>query len=153
MILVSGARGVVGRPLVERLNAEKRSFVALSRQPSERDNALTWDLTQSPDQHILDQLKDVTTLIHCAPIWLLPEHLHRLHAIGLKRLIVFSSTSVLSKQLSTDKSEQPLVSQSKYLAHRAIHKTLWICACYGQSKWPSTACSRGRFSGGQSEYY
>jgi len=41
--------------------------------------------------------------------WLLAEHLPKLHELGLKRLIAFSSTSVIGKQSSTNSHEREIV--------------------------------------------
>ncbi len=111
MILVTGAKGVVGQPLVERLTADGDAFIAVSRQTSRSKQNVQWDLTLEPDATTLATLNSVATLIHCAPIWLLPKHLESLRAAGINRLIVFSSTSVISKQESSSESEQVLVTQ------------------------------------------
>lgn len=91
------------------------AFLEVSRQSQgyEENGAkqIQWDLNQPLDPTLLHQLEGLNTLIHCAPIWLLPDHLETLNGAGLQRLIVFSSTSVLSKAESSDPSEQRLVSQ------------------------------------------
>lgn len=109
MILVTGSNGVVGTPLTQKLAQQERSFVSVSRKSMA--GQIQWDLTQPPSGKVLDDLGGVKTLIHCAPIWLLPEHLPALASIGLARLIVFSSTSVISKNTSPDQHEQRLVRQ------------------------------------------
>ena len=124
MILVTGANGVVGAPLCERLSTEGRAFIRVSRKPlsnykNSNATALTWNLDQAPDAHQSAQLAEVTIIIHCAPIWLLAQQLESLKVTKLKRLIVFSSTSVISKGTSSDSQEQALVSQLAQ-AERAI---------------------------------
>lgn len=106
MILVTGANGVVGGPLCERLLSVKRPFKTVSRS-SGAD--IVWDLEQSPTGESLRALAGVESIIHCAPIWFLPVHLDILLEVGVRRLVVFSSTSVLAKTLSKDQSEQRLV--------------------------------------------
>jgi len=116
MILVTGARGVVGGPLCDRLQEQGIPYLGVSRDTQNdpkhnRSNAVRWDLQQSPSDTTRSQLSDVTTLIHCAPIWLLPSQLDVFKSTSLNRLIVFSSTSVLSKARSSEPSEQKLVEQ------------------------------------------
>ena len=113
MIILTGARGVVGWPLSQRLRAEARPFKAVSRVSTNPpgENLVCWDLhcAMSTEQAI--QLTPATTLIHCAPIWLLSARISDFIALGVRRVIVFSSTSVQSKQTSSDASEQALVAR------------------------------------------
>lgn len=111
MILVTGANGVVGKPLCQRLDEENRAFKRVSRDSTTGD--IQWDLNHDLNPNQYQSLKGVTTLIHCAPIWLLNNHIATLHALGIKRMVVFSSTSVLSKQASINAHEQLLVKQLK----------------------------------------
>ena len=108
MILLTGANGVVGRPLGERLSAQNKAFKRVSRQAGE--GLFKWDLTLALSDTQAESLKGTNTLIHCAPIWLLSQHIDKLYSLGIKRMVVFSSTSVISKQTSADESEQRLVS-------------------------------------------
>jgi len=109
MILVTGAKGVVGQPLVDRLETQGTAYLAVSRQAPESEKQIQWDLSCKPKPEVCTRLKEVVTLIHCAPIWLLPEHLDTMREAGINRLVVFSSTSVLSKQSSANSDEQQLV--------------------------------------------
>lgn len=109
MILLTGANGVVGQPLGERLMAQNRVFKRVSRHAAK--GVIEWDLTQALNHSQKEAMHGITTLIHCAPIWLLSQHIEALHALGITRMVVFSSTSVLSKQSSNDESEQLLVTQ------------------------------------------
>lgn len=111
MILVTGAKGVVGKPLCERLANEHRPYLEVSRRASNTSVQLQWDLNNPPSKETQTQLAQASSLIHCAPIWLLPAHLSLLIELGLKRLVVFSSTSVLSKFKSENSIERHLVNQ------------------------------------------
>lgn len=111
MIVVTGAKGVVGMPLCQRLSDEGRVYISVSRQAGNSLTHLQWDLTQMPGGAIEPQLLQATSLIHCAPIWLLPPHLDTFANAGIKNMVVFSSTSVISKQQTSDPSEQQLVNQ------------------------------------------
>lgn len=107
MILLTGANGVVGKPMAEHLQATGVAMQSVSRKPSEQQ--LQWDLQHSPSLTTLEVLSGCTQLIHCAPIWLLPAHLETLYSLGIKRMVVFSSSSVISKQDSAEPKEQELV--------------------------------------------
>jgi len=112
MILLSGANGVVGQPLCARLLAEGIDFSIVSRLSADSpNNRIHWDLKNFASSSIAQQLVGHDTLIHCAPIWLLPMHLDALHRAGIRRMIVFSSTSVISKKTSANVQEQELVEQ------------------------------------------
>ena len=119
MIVVTGARGVVGQPLCQRLAGEARHYTSVSRQvggssshsSTHSSSHLQWDLSEVPSATIEQQLSGATSLIHCAPIWLLPVHFDAFAKAGINNMVVFSSTSVISKQQTVDASEQQLVTQ------------------------------------------
>lgn len=112
MILVTGANGVVGTPLCEALKNNGASFLKVSRSKRNSDESVVqWDLTRSLEQEQKKLLSTVDTLIHCAPIWLLPQHLTVFAECGVRRMVVFSSTSVISKTKSLNIQEQHLVEQ------------------------------------------
>lgn len=106
MILVTGARGVVGAALIDKLSMAGRQVCSVSRNAPE--SSLHWDMTLPLDSAASHRLSGLDTVLHCAPIWLLPAHLDILASSGMNRLLVFSSTSASSKQGSTDPSEQSL---------------------------------------------
>ncbi len=107
VILLTGANGVVGVPMAERLASNGVDVVSVSRKPT--GEQYQWDLSQSPPAGTLAALNQCRQLIHCAPIWLLPPHLLALHSAGVKRIVAFSSSSVISKQHSGNAQEQMLV--------------------------------------------
>jgi nucleoside-diphosphate-sugar epimerase len=111
VILVTGAKGVVGQPLCQRLAIEGKAYCAVSRQAGNSSSDLQWNLSQAPSLSVRSQLAQISALIHCAPIWLLPAHFDILTDAGINHMVVFSSTSVLSKKNTSDPSEQQLVSQ------------------------------------------
>lgn len=108
MILVTGARGVVGTPLLEKLNNSGSTVLAVSRSPT-GVSGLQWDMQSPLDADAHAALSGLHSVVHCAPLWLLPPHLTQLHQSGMRRLVAFSSTSVVSKQQSSNKVEQDLV--------------------------------------------
>lgn len=107
MILVTGAKGVVGTPLCKELGKRELPYLAVSR--SSNNESLQWDLNQPSSGEELALMSDIDTLIHCAPIWLLPQHIAALAHAKLTRVIAFSSTSVVSKTNSSNAAEQKLV--------------------------------------------
>ena len=112
MILVTGANGVVGLPLCSALEECEIPFLKISRSKlNKTQSIIQWDLEKPVTNSILEQLALADTIIHCAPIWLLPQHLNTLDKCGIQRMIVFSSTSVISKTKSTNLQEQALVKQ------------------------------------------
>ncbi|MBL4671930.1 MAG: NAD-dependent epimerase/dehydratase family protein [Arenicella sp.] len=111
MIVVTGAKGVDGQPLSERLNELGRLYTSVSRRAGNSSTHLQWDLLQAPSASIERRLSNATALIHCAPIWLLPVHFDVFAKAGINKMVVFSSTSVISKQQTEDASEQQLVTQ------------------------------------------
>lgn len=106
--LVSGARGVVGQPLCEEFERRGCRVVAVSRNTIDSDYGLKWDMERE-DLPPVTAIESIHTMVHCAPIWLLPRHLQSLANLGLRRLIVFSSSSVISKKNTQDPAEQELV--------------------------------------------
>ena len=102
MILLTGANGVVGYALQQRLTSEH--YLTVSRKAGQGD--IAWDMNSQASDFQLPALKK---LVHCAPIWLLPAHLPALYRAGISQFIVFSSTSIISKQDSANPEEQELV--------------------------------------------
>lgn len=112
MILVTGARGVVGQPLCQKLGEKSKEFISVSRQ-ADSSSGINWDLHQALNEAQRERVTACDTLIHCAPIWLLSPHIKTLAELGVRRFVVFSSTSVISKQDSLDPQERALVQQLK----------------------------------------
>lgn len=108
-VLLSGAGGVVGYPLVLRLDEAQLDYKIVSRRESK--SGFQWDLDNEISAEVFDKLSAFSpnTLLHCAPIWLLPKHLPLFFKLGIKRMVVFSSSSVSSKKSSNETSEQHLV--------------------------------------------
>jgi len=111
LILVTGANGVVGAPLCQKLADEGRPFLSVSRQTQTASESLLWDMELTPNESQRMTLSTVTSVIHCAPIWLLAAQIESFKGCRLQRIVVFSSTSVLSKKVSSDVREQSLVQQ------------------------------------------
>jgi nucleoside-diphosphate-sugar epimerase len=110
-ILVTGASGQVGDYLMARLAALSANsgctVLALSRAAASRDDASPWlDWRQADLETDLPPDLRADSLIHLAPLWLLPKRLPQFAASGVKRIVALSSTSVFTKNLSPDTAER-----------------------------------------------
>jgi nucleoside-diphosphate-sugar epimerase len=102
-ILVTGAGGLVGQPLLERLAALGFEVVAAGRSARTAD-WFEWDMNQPPPQ----RGRGFQSVVHAAPLWLLPRHLPALAAEGTRRVVCYSSTSVLTKRSSASGADRGL---------------------------------------------
>jgi rhamnosyl/mannosyltransferase len=116
-VMVSGATSQVGRFLLPKLTAAGTAVYALSRREggagldSAKESAVHWlraDLVQ-PD--MAETLPPAYALIHIASIQLLPALLPGMAAIGVRRVIAFSSTSRFGKARSADPEEIEFVAR------------------------------------------
>ena len=108
MILITGANGVVGTPLCQRLQSDAIEFMAVSRRHLNGvPHQFTWNMEEALPDLPVDIALDA--LIHCAPLWLLAPHIESLAAHGLKRVVAFSSTSIEGKQRTRSRYEQTMV--------------------------------------------
>jgi nucleoside-diphosphate-sugar epimerase len=105
--LVIGATGLVGSYIVEQLVRGGEHPMALSRSPRNGPDVdwLCGDLAQ-PDTL---NFPEFTTLYCTANAVLLADALPRLFSPSLKRLVVFSSTSVLTKQETEVAAERDMI--------------------------------------------
>lgn len=101
---MTGASGVVGPYLCQRLDAEGLRITTLGRTRTAHRSIIA-DLAR-PLELSGDGGFDV--LVHMAPLWLLPDNLELIAASGVHRLIAFSSTSAETKKRSGQVSEQEL---------------------------------------------
>jgi nucleoside-diphosphate-sugar epimerase len=92
-IIVLGATSLIGHYLIPQLKQQGLKVQVLSRkQPSQ-------------------PLQPADCLISLAPLWILPDLIPQAAAMGVKRVIAFSSTSRFSKQASPEPSELALAEQ------------------------------------------
>jgi GT2 family glycosyltransferase/nucleoside-diphosphate-sugar epimerase len=104
-VVVTGATSQIATFLLPRLTAAGYTVHALSRSPVGHDEArVHWHRVDIAR----DELADVPaeTLIHLAPLPLLPAFLQRLTDGPLERVIAFGSTSLFSKRDSRDPKER-----------------------------------------------
>ncbi|MHB8287095.1 MAG: NAD-dependent epimerase/dehydratase family protein [Caulobacteraceae bacterium] len=122
-LLVLGATSLIGRFLMPRLEESGLEVAALSRTPQPIAGSVRWLQGDLADPNLAARLPQVDAVISLSPIWLLPQALEALTAIGARRLIAFSSTSRLTKIAST-------VAQERTVAQRlADGEDRTIAAC------------------------
>lgn len=111
-MIVTGASGLLGQQLVKLLSSAGHYVIALGRGdcPVETSACCQWrqyDLGQCPDSDF-----NADTIIHSAPLWLLPALLKRLAGQGaLRRCIAFSSSSAESKAGAIDDADRDLANR------------------------------------------
>jgi nucleoside-diphosphate-sugar epimerase len=109
-VLVTGASGQVGLNIVGLALARGARVIGLYNKNAVdfTHPRLTW---AHADLASLDSFPapSADVLIHTAPIWLLPARLYRFANGGVKRVIAFSSTSIVGKRDTTSAAEQAVV--------------------------------------------
>jgi nucleoside-diphosphate-sugar epimerase len=109
-VLVSGASSQIGLNVIALALAGGAQVIALCHRTAidyvhPRLTLLPADLTAPGPLAV----PPAGILIHTAPIWLLPQQLPSFVGAGIKRIVVFSSTSIFGKRDSKDASERSLV--------------------------------------------
>ena len=130
-VLVTGATGVVGPFVVRRLLEAGYHVRAITRRspPEANGPALAWE-TLDLEQAFDPARPGPETLIHAAPLWLLPPVLGALARSGLRRVVAFSSTSRFRKERSPNASERDLArrlseAEAALTAVAAGHDVAW----------------------------
>ena len=98
-IIVFGATSIIGQHLINAIPKDKYDVVATSRKKQlESQTGVVW--FQTGEDGELDNLPESSTLIHLAPLWMLPDNLEKFVQAGVKRIVAFSSTTRFSKKES-----------------------------------------------------
>ncbi len=136
IIGVVGATSLVGRLLLQRLNASDYEVTAFTRgKVDESINGVNWQqLAVSTPESQLDKCEKeghIPRWICVAPLWVLQEHFSLLEAYGIRRIVVLSSTSRFTKVDSSDLAEREtarrLVEAEEALCSWASqHKVEWV---------------------------
>lgn len=107
---VLGATSIVGRFLLGGLPARGRRVLACSRdpRPRTRNAGVTWC---RPVSSLPEGIDSVPSWIALCPLWATLAAWDWLLATGLARLVVLSSTSVISKRHSPDHAERDLAAR------------------------------------------
>ncbi|MGM5025771.1 NAD-dependent epimerase/dehydratase family protein [Tardiphaga sp. 862_B3_N4_1] len=105
--LVVGARGIVGAHIVRRLVKLGECPLALSRTPQEAADVrwIVGDLVRPDDL----QLPPVSTIYCTAPVGLLADAIGHMAGSSLRRVVAFTSTSLVTKVDSEIESERDSV--------------------------------------------
>ena len=108
-LLITGASGLLGGLLVKAFSKQGYSVVALARSPCPQELKPHCDWRQLDLNDAAKPPVRVKTLIHAAPVWLLPGLLSAVIKHNtLQRCIVFSSSSVLSRVDAPDQQDRRL---------------------------------------------
>jgi nucleoside-diphosphate-sugar epimerase len=110
--LVTGATSQVGQLLMPQLAEVGYPILASSRRAvtGTVDPRVTWvqmDLRDASD--LPSQIAAADTLIHLAPVYVLPDFLQRVMLPDLRRVLVFSTTSAVTKTNSANPRERAFV--------------------------------------------
>lgn len=101
-----GGSSQVGRVVINRLVDRGAEIFAFSRNSSAQpQQGVTWLPTDAGH----DRIAGVPFWLSVAPAYALPPYLERLRLAGARRLVVLSSTSLLTKQGSPSPKEQEIV--------------------------------------------
>lgn len=102
-VLVLGATSLIGGFVLERLRGT--ATVAVSRTAHPKGDA-AWVTADIAGSDLARQLPACPTVLGLCPIWLLPRALPQLKTAGMRRLVAFSSTSVVTKAASSHPHER-----------------------------------------------
>ena len=128
-VAVLGASSLVGSYLLEQLEGAGYEVHAFSRSPMVTDNiGVTWHTS------IVSSLNDLPNLRLCvcvAPIWVLPGFFPQLAASGVRRVVALSSTSVFTKEHSSDAKERRLSqkiagAENDFKEWAQLHGVEWV---------------------------
>lgn len=126
---VLGATSMVGRTLLPLLDAGGERVIAYSRRP--RAGAGRIEYRRLDDAHEEIFAGEVADWICLAPIWVLPDYLPKIARCRPKRIVALSSTSVFTKQDSSDPVERETVArlaegERQLIAWAESHGVEWV---------------------------
>ena len=128
-----GATSLVGQCLLRQLVHNDYRITAFSRRLfTENHPHIIWrQLERNGCFSDPTENKTIPFWVCVAPIWILPEHFDLLLAYGARRIVVLSSTSRFTKNLSTDSNEREIAmrlikSEERVQAWMTAHKIEWI---------------------------
>jgi len=108
-IIVTGASSQIGDFLLPMLQESCEHVFAVSRKEKQA-TTVTWvHANIEESKGLFQQLPQADTLIHMAPLVLLPKILDVMQQKGIKRIIAFGTTSMFAKKTSHTRQEQHMV--------------------------------------------
>lgn len=110
-VIVTGASSLIGRFLLPRLSSAGFQVMAISRNPPrllsiKGSGNVQWHRIDESLEGSIPSLSQASTLIHLAPLWLLPRWLEDFASLDGRRVIAFGSTSRFSKLTSSIMEER-----------------------------------------------
>lgn len=108
--LVIGASGMVGGAILRHLVAEGANPLAMSRQQRAAEPGFAW-LVADLGNLAGAALPPLEVVYATAPVGLVADAVPALAVAGMKRLVVFTSTSIATKWDSTDPEERAAIRQ------------------------------------------
>jgi len=127
--LVIGATGMVGGAILRRLAADGARPIGVSRAPQTAGDGVDW---LAADLAELGQasLPALDTVFATAPVGLVADAVAPLAAAGMRRLVVFTSTSIATKWDSPDPDERAAIrrwgaDEARLIAACAAHGVAW----------------------------
>lgn len=130
-IAVLGATSLVGESLLASLRSGTEEVFAFSRSsvPSQekRFQNISW-FTLDSDLYALPD--NIVYFISLAPVWVLPDYFPLMQRLGVRRLVVLSSTSLFTKEDSEDHSDRSVslrlkAGEEKLKAWAEAHGVKW----------------------------
>lgn len=109
-ILVTGGANQIGLNILRHLLPFNVNITSqyYSRKLSFSHPSLQWQQMDLRQENIPSS-QEYDALIHTIPIWFLPKYIKHFDAMGIKRIVCFSSTSLFGKASSHDPKEQHMV--------------------------------------------
>lgn len=130
---VLGATSLAGECILRQLVHSSWHVHAFSRQTVTHNHPqITWRQINSPHTADFDSKDNSIPCWLCAaPIWVLPEYFDLLLTYGAQRVVVLSSTSRFTKEISSDSLEKKIVqrlieSEDKVQTWATAHRIDWI---------------------------
>lgn len=124
-VLLAGATGQVGLAILRRLlSLNIKTYAIYNRDIVDfRNKNLNWVHGDLNRKNFLD-LEDIKakTFIQTPAIWLLPQHIDKLAKSGIKKIICFSSTSIMGKATSQNDYEKDLIGKFVAAEHDVAKK-------------------------------
>lgn len=121
-LLILGARSELGESVLRTISVNK-TVIAVTRShkpPSSKRNQI-WLHEQYFNKVPLDDFNGVDTILALSPIWTTASYVKKMQRFSpIKRIIAFSSTSIMAKQDSQNTDEQKVVSQLKKGEHDVL---------------------------------
>lgn len=130
---ILGATSLVGVCLQQLLPENGWRVTAFSRRPIASNNTtaqIAWrQLAHGPMSDSTDE--KISLWICATPVWVLPEYFNFLSGYGIKRIVILSSTSSITKRKSSDVKEQKIVQQliegeNRFTTWAAANQIEWI---------------------------